>query len=126
MRMLMIVLPMMFLILGASSCSTTQKIVCREVRDNEIKPLPLCDISFQFNRCRCRCFKFSTWESLPLNECKDLEGVEEAGYPVTNGAVNFPLKYCENLSGFSLDDMANEVRPKIKGLNNLKNDYCTN
>ena len=131
MRALMIMLPMMFLALGASSCgSTARKLVCSQVRSLEVKPIPACDMSFQFNRCRCRCFNFNTWETLPLNQCPKLMEELDANMSfeivVEKGeeGKNFPLEYCEGVAGFFVEDMANEIRPNVKGLSRIKADYC--
>lgn len=129
MRTLIMMLPMMFLILGVSACgTTTHKLVCQDVRDNDIKPKRSCDLSFQFNRCRCRCFDFDQWQTKELKECPELdEGamvfldtVDEKGKAVRD----FPVQYCEGISGFFLEDMASEFRPKVKALNELRKMYC--
>lgn len=129
MRTLIMMLPMMFLICGLSACGTvTQKAVCQTVKEAEIRKLPACDISFQFQRCRCRCFDFNAWQTLPIAECPELNANEGIMSPVLKTkkgeARDFPLLYCEGLSGFFIDDMAGEIRPKVKRLNDLKKMYC--
>lgn len=94
------------LCLSASSCGTLQtKIVCAQLERHEIKPVKACDISFKFNRCRCRDFDFNKWEAL-------------------SAPVDLPLEACEGISGFYLTDAAVEIRPQIKALSNLKDNLC--
>jgi hypothetical protein len=100
---------MIFLI---SSCKT--RIVCSQIEAAKIAPLPLCDISFQFKRCACRCFD--------LNEFKTVDDMQ-CGGGFSSG--NFSLETCEGLSGFFIEDMALEIKPKIKQLNMIKSDYCS-
>jgi hypothetical protein len=57
------------------------------------------------------------WKTLPLNECK---GFEDS----TGEVIDLPLEECEGLSGFSVEDMAKEVKPNIKKLGRIKDDYC--
>lgn len=121
MRMLMIMLLMMFLSLGASSCSTTRKIVCAQVADNQMKPLASGEVSFQFNRCRARCLDPNTWQALPLKNCKDEFPDAEDDEEI---ARNYPLAKCEGLAGFFVEDIATEIRPKVTALNQIKKDYC--
>ena len=97
-----------------SSCKT--KLICRQVINAEIKPLPLCDISLQFNECYCRCFDLNNWQEVADNACKWKYGSFKKG--------SYPLKTCEGLAGFFLEDMAQEVKPKVKKLSKIKSDYC--
>jgi hypothetical protein len=112
---------MMFLALGASNCTTyTSGVICGQIRDNSIKPLPSGDISLQFARCRARCLDPNTWQALELKRCI-------AHFPDAKPgemARNFPLAKCEGLAGFFVEDIATEIRPKMKALNAIKNDYC--
>lgn len=111
---------MMFLVMGASSCGTTGKVICAQIKDLEMKPLPAGDFSFKFNRCRARCLDPNTWAALPLNKCK-------ADFPdATEGEFtrNYPIDKCEGLSGFFIEDVVVEIRPKLKALNTIKKDYC--
>ena len=138
MRMLMILLPMIFLSLGASSCGSVQrKIVCAQVNDNQMKPLASGEISFQFNRCRARCLDPNTWQALPIKECKkDWPECEECEVDIAKKpdrkcesycselARNYPLVKCEGLAGFFVEDIATEIRPKVTALNRIKKDYC--
>jgi len=108
----MTILPILFLI----SCKSA--IICNQINSAKIVPILLYDISFKFDRCRVRCFDFNSWATLPLNKCVGMELRTE------EGAINLPLENCEGLSGFSINDMAYELRPKIKKLDQIKKDYC--
>jgi hypothetical protein len=112
------VLLMTCLILGASKCNlATRRIVCAQINSSEIRPLPLCDISFQFDRCRCRCFNFNEWETLDLKECKEFEGME-------GQVVSRPVEFCEGVAGFFIEDIASDIKPNVKKLGAIKDDYC--
>lgn len=106
----------LLILFSITSCKT--KIVCSQIESAKIAPLILYDISFQFNRCRARCFDLNKWVTLPLNQCAGMEG-----YNLSESA-NLPLESCEGVAGFSIDDMAKEIRPKIKKLDSIKIDYC--
>lgn len=95
------------------SVSCRSKLICNEIKAATIKNLPLCDISFQFNRCRCRCFNINTYTTVEPEACGD--DFEAGDYPIT---------YCESLSGFFVEDWAVEIRPKIRRLDRIKGDYC--
>ena len=97
-----------------SSCRT--KLICSEVRSATIKPLPLCDISFQFNECYCRCFDLNNFKEVNENKCTWKYGDFKEG--------SYPLETCEGLSGFYVNDWAVEVKPKIKKLSRIKYDNC--
>lgn len=106
---------MMLLMTFLVGCKT--KIICRQIKSAIIRPLPLCDISFQFNRCRCSCFDINKFQSVNDNACTWPDGNEfKSG--------DYPIKTCEGVSGFFNEDWAIEVRPKIKKLARLKEDYC--
>lgn len=112
------------------SCKT--KIICSQVKSTQIKPLILKDINFQFNRCRARCFDFNSWEELPFNKCASHVvperfisfKEEEFSKEGVKLAENYPIEFCDGMGGFSNVDMAIEIKPKIKKLNAIKNDYC--
>ena len=93
------------------SCRT--KIICTEVRTATIEALPLCDISFKFNRCRCRCFNLNNFSNVDDVACG--EGFKSG---------NYDLEYCEGISGFYIEDWALEVKPKVKKLDRIKRDNC--
>lgn len=108
----MILLSMTFLV----SCK--QKIICEQVKGAQIKPIIMKDISFQFNRCRLRCFDFNKWAELPMNKCEGFAQLTE------EKSINLPLEVCDELVGFDLEDIALEVKPKIKKLSTIKSDLC--
>jgi len=131
-----------------NSCrSFERQVICKEIDLYQIKPVPMCDISFQFNRCRCRCFDYNKWETLPdLKHCKNFEElvVKKSGFLNNlivkttrvvkideNGNVkesyqakDFPIEYCEGIAGPFLSDIATNVRPNIKALHEVKNKLC--
>lgn len=95
----------MFLVL-VSCQSVNTKLVCAQLKKHEIKPHQLCDISFKFNRCRCREFDFNTWKELA-------------------DPVNYPVEHCEGIAGFYIDpDIAEDIRPQVRALSNLKGNLC--
>lgn len=102
MRLIMIALLMTFL----TSCRSIQRtLVCNELQNHKINPVTLCDISIKFDRCRCRTFDVNSWNSL-------------------SEAENFPLSHCDGLAGFKVDEIAGEIRPKIKAMYRLKENLC--
>jgi hypothetical protein len=102
MRLITILLLTTFL----ASCRSVQtQMVCNELRNQQIKPVEMCDISFKFNRCRCRMFDINSWNAL-------------------SEAVDHPLNYCDGIAGFRLEDIATEIRPKIKAMYRLKGNLC--
>lgn len=97
-----------------NGCKT--KIICGEIKASKIKPLVLCDLSVSLNRCRCRCFDFNKWDTIADNKCTWKNGVFKSG--------DYPLYTCDKISGFFLDDMATEVKPKVRKLAKIKADLC--
>jgi len=75
------------------------------------------DISFQFNRCRLRCFEWYEWKQVPLARC---DGYEEA----LGDVLDLDLNACENLIGFEAKDMARHIAPRIKEVRSIKRDVC--
>jgi len=98
--------------------SCKKKLVCNEIENNLIPPLILSDISFQFNRCRIRCFDFNEWKELDMKMCKGFEQLTD------EKSIDLPIDACDGLAGFSNEDMALEIKPRIKRLNAIKNDVC--
>lgn len=89
-----------------SGCrSFDRKVICAQLDRHQVKPHEICDISFKNNRCRCREFDFNNWESL-------------------GPAVDHELDYCEGVAGFRLEDIANDIRPNVKALANIKANLC--
>lgn len=107
-KILMITLPMIFL---SISCKT--KIICNQVNSARIENMRLCDLSLQFNRCRCRCFNINEFKTVEDAACgEDFQG------------GNHPIDYCEGISGFFVEDWAKEMKPKVKKLSNIRKDWC--
>ena len=102
------------LIIFLVSCKT--KIICSQVNSANIKPIPICDLSLQFNRCRCKCFDPNKW--LPTDDIY----CSHNGESFKSGS--YPIDYCEGIAGFFLEDIATEVKPKIKKLAKIKSDNC--
>jgi hypothetical protein len=107
----------LLMILCLSGCrSVNTQIICAQLETHKINPIKSCDVSFKFNRCRCRCFDFNTWERLDWKKC----GVEEEG----SEPISYPIESCEGISGFFLDEAAVEIRPNIKAMSRLKDNLC--
>ena len=120
--------------------SCKKKLVCSEIENNLIPPLILSDISFQFNRCRIRCFDFNEWRELSMDKCpqaygyfkpsEELEAMNERELKNFKAelskilSTDLPIEACDGLAGFSNEDMALEIKPRIKRLNAIKNDVC--
>lgn len=104
------------LIVSLLSSCVGKKVICTQLDASRIKALPLCDISFQFNRCKCRCFDFNNWSEIDDRACKWRYGDFSSG--------EYPLEACEGIAGFFVDDIAVEVKPKVKKLAKLKADLC--
>jgi hypothetical protein len=103
---------MLLLMIFLSSCRTA--IICQQVESSKIPFVKLYDVSFKYDRCGVRCFDLNTWATVPLEKCGE------------NLSESLPLESCEGIAGFSLSDMAIEIRPKIKKLNQIKIDACGN
>ena len=69
-----LIIILLLTIFSLSSCrSFERQVICKEIDSYKIKPSPMCDISFKFNRCRCRCFDYNKWETLSdIKQCKKL------------------------------------------------------
>jgi hypothetical protein len=70
----------------------------------KVKPHLSCDISFQFNRCRCRCLDLKS----------DLNTVDPklCGQNWKTDVKDFPLESCDGIAGFYLEDIAKNIRPE--------------
>lgn len=139
MKMLITILLTTFFL---SSCrSVERRVICGEINIYQIKPVPMCDISFQFNRCRCRCFDYNQWTTISdINQCAQFnENLPFKKYDpplvainkILNGEItrvisvkDYPLEYCDGIAGSFLSDIAKDVRPNIKALNEVKNKLC--
>lgn len=114
----LIMMLLMTLCLSARCTSINTNIVCAQIKKHQIVPVKNCDISFEFNRCRCRCFDYNSWDRLDLASCPDFAGLEG------NRAIDLDIKECEGISGFLLEDAATKIRPNIKALHVLKGNLC--
>jgi len=81
----------------------------------KINPKILCDISFQFDRCRCRCF-----DIMEIGVTDDIR----CGEGFASG--NYPLGTCEGFSGFILEDWATDILPWGKETRRYYEDTCKN
>ena len=115
----MVKLTILLLMTLITSCQTkfSQKVICAQIRSHQIPPVPKCDVSFKFSRCRCRCFDYNTWETVPLNFCSRFADL-------TGSAANFDLSYCDGIDGSFLSDEASSIRPNVKALSNIKGNLC--
>ena len=108
--------------------SCRQQIICSNIKMNMIDPVPMYDISLQFNRCRVRCFDMNNWSALPLTSCPNLpQGFEDASFIENEKlieAINLPLESCEGIAGFNPDSIASEIRPNIKSMASIRKDTC--
>jgi len=80
-----------------------------------VKPQVSCDVSFQFDRCRCRCLDLQNLETIHQKNC-DLDWPE----PVRD----FPLLQCEGIAGFYLDDITKKIKPQAKETKDCYEDKC--
>lgn len=120
--------------------SCKDKIVCAQIESSKIKPLVLKDISFQFDRCRIRCFDINTYNVLSMDKCPDTyeyfltreelsqfsaqEFKDFKKYLKTLTSSDLPITACEGLSGFDIKDWAVQIKPAIIKLDNVKKDNC--
>lgn len=107
MRLSTIVLLMIFL----TSCK--DKFICKQLDLNQFNYLVIRTVKLQYDNCKIQCFDLNNWRTVDDSNC---------GENFKSG--NYPLDYCNEVQGFSIEDMANEVRPKIKNLAQMRKDYC--
>lgn len=69
----------------------------------KVKPRLSCDVSFQFNRCRCRCLDIQNIATVDPKEC---------GLDWKQDTMNFPIERCDGIAGFYLEDIAKHIRPE--------------
>lgn len=115
----LIMMLLMTLCLSAKCTSVNTRIVCAQIASHQIVPVMSCDISFKYDRCRCRCFDFNSWEALELNKCPEFPGKI-----VSKAAIDYPIETCEGVVGFFLEDAALKIRPEIKALHAIKGNLC--
>lgn len=81
----------------------------------QIKPVVMCDISFQFNRCRCRCYNINELKTVNPKDC---------GLDIDVPNWNRRLEACEGISGFFVEDWGTEIIPKAKEIKRWHEDTC--
>lgn len=91
----------MFLIVG---CQTPK-----------IKKQLLCDISFQFNRCRCGCYDLNKLKAVKPQKCN----IEREEW-----VWDEEIEYCEGVSGFFPEAIAIDIIPKIKEIKRYIKNKC--
>lgn len=110
-KQIMILVLMIFIALSCNSVK--QRIICGEIEAANTRPKIFCDVSIQFQRCRCRCFDLESFSTVDDKLCGD---------DFKSG--NKDIYFCEGIAGFFNKDWAVEVKPKLKRLEDLKGDYC--
>ena len=78
-----------------------------------IRPQIMCDVSFQFDRCRCRCY-----------DVMNIKTTEDKFCGETFQSGNYPIESCEGVSGFKLEQWANPIIPFMKEGKRWINDRC--
>ena len=98
---------------------------------NSIKPQVNCDLNFQFDRCRCRCYDLNNATTLPAEKCNNpIKSIYvEKPFYVNTGNENkdiifipgnYELRVCDKMTGFFIEPFAKYIKPKIKE----KIQYC--
>lgn len=90
-----------------------------------IRPTPIHDISFTFNRCRVQCYDLNKLELLEPSECNRRVSrvpnnlpvyfrVEPVGdrFDLIFEAGSYTLEACDEVIGFMANEIATEIRPK--------------
>lgn len=82
----------------------------------KVQPRQSCDVSFQFNRCRCRCLSLKN----------DLQTVDPklCGLDWKTDVKDFPIEHCEGVAGFFLEDIAKHIRPEALETKQCFEDSC--
>ena len=124
MKLSIIVMSMIFLVSCSSCKRAQQRLVCAQVKQAIVKPLPFYDVSFKFNRCRARCFDISNWQDAPANSCPELAGMNITKDAKGREVVDFPIEHCEGVAGPVAEDWAREVKPKMRHLIRMRGTYC--
>lgn len=79
----------------------------------KIKPQIMCDISFQFERCRCRCYDLMNIKTTSPKRC-GVESHEENW--------NLPILACDEISGFYIENLAKKIIPKARKIKRYYDD----
>jgi len=71
----------------------------------KVKPRVACDVSFQFDRCRCRCLDIQNIATTDPKAC---------GLDWEEPVRDFPIMQCEGITGFYIEDIAKHIKPEAK------------
>lgn len=85
--------------------SIDRRMICKQLDEYAYSPVTLCDISFKFNRCRCRTMDINSWNAM-------------------SDAIDLPIEACDGIAGYKMEDIANDIRPKTKAMFRLKGNLC--
>jgi len=72
-----------------------------------------CDISFEKQRCRCRCLDAVTLKETDKKNCKKDWKKYFLGVPEKH-PVNYRPSMCEGIMGFRIEEIAKDIIPAIK------------
>lgn len=115
--MKIITMLLMPLLISAKCTRIDVGLTCAQIKSSKLKPMPLCDISFAKDRCRCRCFSFTDYREVDDENCKwPDDSIFFSG--------DYEIETCEGIAGFFVEEWAREVRPKIRRLDNLYGNLC--
>lgn len=130
-----IIMMLLIPLLISSKCSRVDvKLTCAQIRSAKIDSLPICDLSFEKNRCRCRCFNLTDYKTVKNSACnrkfKNEDYIpdyfeydpDKKLYKFISG--DYDVYSCEGISGFQITDWPTEVRPKVRKLKNLYGNLC--
>lgn len=116
--MLKIIIVLLTPLLISSKCTRTDvRVTCAQIASARVDNLPLCDLSFEKNRCRCRCFNLTDYQIVDEKKCKWPDGSNFQ-------AKDYDIYTCEGIGGFFVEEWASEVKPKLKKLRNLYGNLC--
>lgn len=117
----------LLMIFTLNGCQTKyeQKLICKQISLHQIPPTPLCDISFKYDRCRCRCFDYNSWDALSIKDCGRFQNKLNDVKTVNNvEVIDYELEYCDGIAGSFNNDQAVNVRPHVKALYRIKQNLC--
>lgn len=95
--MMMIVLSMVMISL----------VSCRNIAPQLTRPLERCRAYFNLDVCRCSCYDIREAASVDAEKC---------GFDFDTTFFNRELEYCNDFTGFSLNDWALVIRPTLEDL----------
>ena len=73
----------------------------------------LCDTSFVYNRCRCRCYDTEKLATVDKKKCKK-DWEEYFGSVPDVHPENYDITYCDEVSGFKTEQVLKDIIPSIK------------